>query len=264
MTNARDLHNALKSEVVETKSVPNFQLALAKLQWGKTDFGYSVHINSNTWISSGIQGKELLEHLGLEHCACSFLQGECWAKSVPEGFDLSAFASTLNGAFNGMREAEKKLEACGLRLVERESRRGYYGRGSDYYGDGHTSAGTPNKMKESNDDHFDFVFTFQDSEGGKGWTTHRHPKSQEITPDFIQALNFLGLQKMAECPQFDFEECYWSFIPYTGRDFDDGNTNWAHGSFDKHTTNFSETVHQLASVNAMLEPHGLSIFDSQR
>lgn len=251
------LHTALKSEVLGTQNIPNFQLALVKLQRGKTDFEYSLHINSNTWISSGIQGAQMLQHLGLEHSACSFLQGECWAMSVPEKFDLSAFASALSSTYNGMREAEKKIEACGLRLVD-DGRRNHYDRGSG--GDGHTSAETPNKMKESSDESFDFVFTFQETSDGKGWTTHRHPKNKEMIPSFVQALNFLNLQKMPECPQFDFEECYWSFIPYTGCDFDEGNTNWAHHSFDAHATNFTEGVHQLASVNDLLKPHGLNIF----
>lgn len=256
------LHNALKSEVLDTKSVPNFQLALAKLQWGKTDFGFSVHINSNTWISSGLQGKEFLHHLGLEHSPCSFLQGECWATEVPEGFDLASFASVLDGAFSGAREAEKKLETCGLRLVEDRSGGGYFGGRASYHGDGHTSNGTPNKMKESSDGNFDFVFTFQDTPGGKGWTTHRHPKT-ELSPALARALEFIGLHKMEECPQFDFEGCYWSFIPYSGDDFRDGNTDWAHRSFDAHAANFTAAIHQLSSVNEMLKPYGLSFFEDQ-
>lgn len=249
------LHNALKSEVLEKKNVPNFELALVKLQWGKTDFGFSLHVNSNTWISSGIQGQTFLGHLGLTHSACSFLQGECWAVNVPEGFDLAAFATTLDGAFNNIREAEKKLQACGIRLVKDRSDR-------EYYGDGHTSSSTPNKMKQGTDDNFDFVFTFQESDSGKGWTTHRHPKSGEITPDFAQALEFLSLTELAECPQFDFEKCYWSFISYTGDDFRDGNTSWAHQSFEAHPTNFTPAIHQLASVNEMLKPYGFSIFQT--
>jgi hypothetical protein len=179
--------------------------------------------------------------------------------SVPEGFDLSSFASTLDGAFNGMREAEKKIQACGLRLVDDGSGRGYHVRGSG--DDGHTSASMPNKMKESSDENFDFIFTFQETRDGKGWTIHRHPKSAEMTADFALALDFLNLKKMDECPQFDFDECYWSFIPYTGDSFADGNTSWAHHSFDAHSTNFTAAVHQLASVNEMLKPYGFSILE---
>lgn len=256
------LHNALKSEVLGTTSVPNFQLALVKLQWGKEDIGYSLHISTNTWISSGIQGKTYLQHLGLSHCACSFLQGECWAKAVSENFDLSAFASTLDSTFNGLREVEKKLEACGLRLVDDHSGRSLFGRGH-YGGDGHTSTGTPNKMKESSDEHFDFVFTFQEDSYDKGWTTHRHPKG-EMTAEFKGALAFLGIHHIPECPQFDFEKCWWSFTPYTGDDFRDGNANWAHAAFGAHEANFTAAVHQLVSINEALKAYGLALFEPYR
>src|SRR3989344_633506 len=250
------LHNALKSEAIETKSIPNFQLALARLQWGKTEIGYSLHVGTNTWISSGMQSSAFLQHLGFEHGVCQFLHGECWAKSVPEGFDLAAFASALEGAFNGMREVEKKLNSCGIPLIKERSRRtSYYGGGSDsYYGDGHTAAGTPKKMKEGSDDHFDFVFTFQETPEGKGWTVHRHSKGEKMNPDFLAALKFLEMERMGECPQFDFEECHWSFIPLRGEGFD-GNANYAHGTFEAHPKNFTEAVHQLASINAMLKPY---------
>jgi len=260
------LHNALKSEVVETKTIQNFQLALAKLQWGKNDYGFSVHIQSNTWISSGIQGSELLQHLGFGHSTCSFLNGECWVKSVSEDFRLSEFANTFESAFNGIRDAEKKLNLCGLRLRnERSSGVNYYGRGSgSYYGDGHTATSTPQKMKEGADDHFDFVLTFQETPNEKGWTVHRHPKEEGITPDFAAASRFLDIKRMEECPQFDFNECFWSFISYNGDQWGDGNANAAHSYFEAHPKNFTEAVQQLVSSQSVLKPYGLNLLEDHR
>jgi hypothetical protein len=247
------LHNSLKSETLEKTNTGNFQFALAKLQWSKTDIGFSVHVNSNTWISSGLQGGVFLDNLGLAHSECPFLQGECRAMSVSENFNLSSFAAVLEGAFSGVREAEKKLEACGIRIVDDRA---------GYYGDGHTSNGIPNKMKEGSDEHFDFAFTFQEMPDGKGWTTHRHPKTEKMMPDLVQALSFLNLKKMSECPQFGFEECYWSFIPLRGDGFMDGNTEWAHRAFEAHVANFTAAVSQLASINDSLRSYKLSFLNA--
>ena len=113
-------------------------------------------------------------------------------------------------------------------------------------------------MKATQDEHFDFVFTWISGGADKGWVTHYRGRHMPLPPSFDAALKFLGdFQWFKECPEFDFEGCWWRFTAYRENGFD-GNAEYAHRYFDAHAQNFSSGIRLLIEADALLAPHGLS------
>src|SRR5216684_2514921 len=114
--NGRDPHQALKSEVLSQARSSGANLILAKLQWGKDDIGYSLHMAPNSFsLSGGYQVTDFLSHLGFQRSGCSFIDSrECYVRWVDANFDVNVFASLFDQAFRNLSEAQKDLERCGF------------------------------------------------------------------------------------------------------------------------------------------------------
>ena len=67
-------------------------------------------------------------------------------------------------------------------------------------------------------------------------------KHMPLSAEFAAALEFIGgLLSFAECPEFDFESCWWRFA--SCREDVSGvfgrNTEYVHRAFDAHAAHFS-------------------------
>ena len=86
MTDA--LHQALKTEIVDTKSSGAAEVMLVRFQHGKDSFTYSLHVRPTTFSLSGWQTPDLLGQLGFAHGNCNFvLGGQCYSRGVGANFD---------------------------------------------------------------------------------------------------------------------------------------------------------------------------------
>jgi hypothetical protein len=82
-----------------------------------------------------------------------------------------------------------------------------------------------------------------------------------LAPEFSAALQFIGgFSWFADCPEFDFDGCWWRFVPFAqgSRHILDSNAEVAHRYFDAHAKNFSTGLEHLLSAHAVLDPHGMS------
>ncbi|HYR88453.1 MAG TPA: TIR domain-containing protein [Terriglobia bacterium] len=267
--NNRDLHQALKTEIVEKGSAEGVNLVLVKHQWGKNDIGFSLHVEPTSYSSSGIQMTDFLAHLGFERSHCTFSgTHECYARWVADVFTLAPFVDSFKKAFDAFRRAERHLESCGFRIEQLEGWGYFMGKQSragsrtrDTYGDGHTAA-TTKIMKSAEDEAFTFVFTWiETNDGEKGWTTHYNPKNPPLSAELIGVFEFLQLQQFEDCPAFDFEPCHWRFTAYQsrGNSVFDGNAEYAHALFNAHAANFSPGIKNLLDAHRLVEPFGMKL-----
>lgn len=166
--NGRNPHQALKSDIIGQARASRAEVVLARLQWGKEDIGFSLHINPNTYSTSGIQITDFLSYLDFRRSGCSFTTGrQCYVRWVDEGFDLSSFVASFDSSFAKLEDAEHDLEACGFFLNQPEGWGYFHGRqsgvsrrGADRMGgDGHTAMSVK-QLKQSTDDIFDYRFTW--------------------------------------------------------------------------------------------------------
>jgi hypothetical protein len=119
-------------------------------------------------------------------------------------------------------------------------------------GDGHV-APKSERMKGSEDNIFQFVFTWIDGAGDKGWTTHYRVKHMPLSLEFGAVLNFLGgFSSFPSCPEFGFESCWWRFTPYEADPSIpwSRNTEHAHNCFDAHATHFSPGVEKVLTAHS--------------
>lgn len=187
---------------------------------------------------------------------------------VSPELDLGQLAEAIGKALTLVQEADRHLEHCGLFIDQPEGWGYFYGRPSggrrirqDYSrGNGHVAPKTE-RMKEAEDDFFRFVFTWIDGAGDKGWTTHYRAKHMPLTEEFQSVLNFLGgFNWFADCPEYDFEGCWWRFTQCQSRgdDLYDNNAESAHRAFDAHATHFSAGIRGLLDAHAIIKPFGLT------
>lgn len=263
----RDLHQALKTEVLATTHSPSVDISLARLQWGKGDTALSLHVSPHTYSTAGWQTTDFLAHLGFQPGACAFSQrGACYAREVEPGFDIERFTKAFDPAFAMFLAAQRDLEACGFVLDQPEGWQFFTGTPRSrpsrvdlsMRGDGHTAM-KHQSMKASEDDTFAFKFTWLESPREKGWGIHYRPKHTPLSSELQSVFTFLGLTQFAECPEYDFESCYWRSIAFRsdGDGFFDSNANIAHAWFDAHSTRFSSGIEKLLSTNAQVEVVGL-------
>ncbi|HLG72568.1 MAG TPA: TIR domain-containing protein [Chloroflexota bacterium] len=250
------LHQSLKTEEVATGAVDGLNVKLVRLQDGKEDIRFSLHAYVSTWISAGFQLGDFLELAGFEKGRCAFFPGgECYARQVSGDFNLGAFTDAGGRAYQELRGAETHLQRCGI-FLDRPSartRRGYAGA----RGDGHTSP-KQTSMKQAEDDNFQFAFTWLEGGQDKGWATHYRPK-QDPSAELMAAFNYLDFNQFGQCPEFDFDPCYWHFVSFEGgRNHFESNAGFAHQSFDAHAEHFSPALEQLLEVHRLLRPFGMS------
>lgn len=272
MIGARDLHNSLKTEVIAKANAGGAEMALTKLAWGKNDTAFSLHVAPHTHSMSGLQITDFLSYLGFARQACAILRSECYVRQVPESFDLDAFGAALDAGYKEISQAEGHLQSCGFPLDQPEGWGYFYGkhsggrsRESHYSGDGHTSAVTPEQMNITEDDVFQFVFTWiQSSERERGWTIHYHPKHPPLSVELQGVFQFLGIKEFKECPQFEFESCGWRHIEFEdrgNRGFD-SNATAANRCFEAQAAHFSLGIKALLAAQATMEKVGMGFLPS--
>ncbi|RJR51739.1 MAG: TIR domain-containing protein [Desulfobacteraceae bacterium] len=258
-----DLHAALKTTIIQEASVPGLQFKHVRLQNGKDDFLDTLHVHPNSWTTSGLQSSDLLNFAGFRRSPCAFFRSECFAKAIPESFDVDGFAQSAVKALKHLQEGERHLENCGIVIPQPEG----WGTGTrrsssrEYVkGDGHV-APKANRLKESEDEFFRFVLSWVEGGGAKGWTTHYRAKHMPLSAEFAAAMDFLGVfSTFRECPEFDFEMCWWQFISFheDGRGPFGRNTEYVHRYYEAHAAHFSLGLKSILAAHVELNRHGLS------
>jgi hypothetical protein len=272
--NGRDPHQALKSEVLGQVRSGTTNLVLAKLQWSKDNIGFSLHVSPNSYsLSGGYQITDFLSHLGFQRSGCPFIDSrQCYVRWVDANFDLNAFAGFFDKAYNNLTDAQKDLERCGF-FFDKPEGLGYFlggqsrSRRHDFQmsGDGHTAMSVK-QMKQSDDEVFQYRFTWLESANDKGWVIHYRPKHPPLSSELQSVFKFLGMQSSTQCPEYDFEPCHWYSIAFEekGDRVFDNNANTAHGWFDSHAQYFSTGIQKLLSANAEIEKSGLTFLPFQK
>jgi hypothetical protein len=224
--NSRDPHIAPKTELVAKANRASLEAVVARQQWSKTEVAYSLHVNSSSHTTAGLQVSDFLGYLGFQRSErCSFTAfRRCYVKWVPEGFDPEAFLSGFEYAFAHLQLAERALEACGFLLPQPEGWGFYYDKPSGrphrgpatLSGDGH-SARQVRELKQTEDETFLFRFTFVETEREKGFVTHYRPKHPPVSLELRGVFHYLGLREFDGCPEFEFEPCFYRAIRFESR-----------------------------------------------
>jgi hypothetical protein len=78
----RDAHSALKSEVIRKVNAGHLEIVLARLQWGKDDKAWNLHVNPTSFSTAGLQSTDWLAYLGFQrNDRCSFTSFQrCYSK----------------------------------------------------------------------------------------------------------------------------------------------------------------------------------------
>lgn len=269
-----DLHSALKTEIVKKVNGDGIEFAVIRLQHSKDNIQHTLHVRPSSHSLSGLQTTDLLAHIGFRRSPCSFLISECYALVIQPTFDLEAFASAFDKAYSSFTQADKHLETCGLSIERPEGWGFFNGKSSGSsrnslryhpHGNGHVSPKSE-RMKQSMDQYFHFVFTWIEGGVDKGWTTHYKAIHPPLSDELQSALRFIGgFNSFTECPEFNFEPCSWRFLPHQSRgdSFFEGNADFAHRCFDSHSEHFSKGLELLLRTHASLQPFGLSFLRLQ-
>lgn len=242
-------------------------MKLVRLQHGKEHFSHSLHAFPNSYSSAGLQTTDFLAFLGFRRSSCGFGSSECYAMRVPEGFKVAEFSEAFRKFSEFVSTAERHLSACGLYLPQPEGWSYFIGGGRPdrrpapprARGDGHHSP-KQERMKESEDESFRYVFTWIEGGSDKGWVTHYVAKD-DVSADRLALLSnvFPEFQRFEECPEFNFEPCLWRFTAFESRgDMWRSNAEYAHEFFDAHVSNFASGVAALFAADALMRPLGLT------
>lgn len=264
----KDLHAGLKTTVLADTVEGGINYKHVRLQYSKDDFADTLHASPRSYSSAGIQATDFLHFLGFTRSPCAFHGTECFCRFLNPEHDVPALTRAIGTALEKFKQAARTLEGCGLFIDQPEGWGFFYGKPASNWtfraprpsGNGHV-APKSQRMKESEDEFFRFVFTWIDGAGDKGWTTHYRAKHMPLSPEFQAALDFLGgFSWFPDCPEFEFEGCWWRFTAYRddNRSAFNPTTEYAHRYFDAHATNFSRGLQQLLAAHADLQPHGIS------
>ena len=261
-----DHHSALVSEQVSEASGAGVKFVMAKLQWGKDDFGYSLHAEPSSFSSYGMQTTDFLNLLGFRREDCSFVSSrECFTIWVDSEFEVSSFARKFDESYSVFEKATRLLESCG-HFVDQPEGWGYYrGKPSSgksnrsrlgYSADGHKGNKTE-LLKQTEDDNFSYRMSWIESGSEKGWVFHYRLKNQKNN-HFLPVLEFLGLRRFSDCPYFEFEECNWMYFQHENRgdSFFESNASFVHGFFGAHEKNFSSALNIIVDANELVKPFG--------
>lgn len=273
--NGRDPHSALKIQEVVKANQNHLEAVVTRLQWGKEDVGYSLHVYPSSYTTSGLQTTDFLAYLGFERSDdCPFTNGrQCYVKWVPEGFDPDGFLTAFQSAFVDLEQADRGLQACGFWLPQPEGWGFFHGKSSGqsyrgptgFSGDGHT-ARTIDSMKQTEDQNFFYRFSFIDSDYDKGFVTHYRPKHPPLSAELRCVFRFLGLQEFQQCPEFDFEPCFYRTVAFEshGDGIFDSNAQYTHQHFDAHENQFSSAIEKLLASNVGIESLGMAFLPFEK
>lgn len=264
----RDLHSALKTIVLQEVHEGGIRYKAIRLQHGKDDFVDSLHANPSSFTTAGLQTTDLLSFLGFKRSRCAFHDGECFVKEIPAEFNVSEFAKSVHNAYVLILDGSRHLEKCGI-FIDQPEGWGFFNHKPSlnrhfpvYHskGNGHIAAKSE-RMKVSEDEYFRFAFTWIDGADDKGWTIHYRAKHMPLSPEFSATLSFLGgFSTFQECPEFEFDSCWWRFISFKENESDPwrDNAEYAHSHFDSHAEHFSPGSKQLLAAHAELQKYGIS------
>lgn len=261
-------HSALKTNVARDFTEGGIHFKQVTLQHSKDRVTETLHACPRMYTTSGIQLTDFLTFLGFARSDCPFHRGECYCREIPSAIDTVGMGKAVATAFGPLSNAAHALQACGLTVNQSEGWGYFFGKPSErrrtsyVSGDGHTAAKIE-RLKESQDEFFRYVFTWIDTGTTKGWTTHYRANHMPLSVEFHAALDFLGgFSWFGECPEYDFEGCWWRFTPYQTRGDDRVRNNplvdAAHRNFDAHATQFAKGLRLFLSAHADLEPFGIS------
>lgn len=263
-----DLHSALKTTVLEELAAGGIKYIRVRLQNGKDDIIESLHARPTQYSTAGFQSTDFLPLIGFSRSACAFHHGECFCREIEDETRLKELITAIAESFSCFENAIGHLEACGLFVDQPEGWGYFYGKPAQgrnrplihCSGDGHMSP-TSKPMKTLEDEFFNFAFTWIEGGYDKGWTTHCRAKHMPLSTEFQAVIEFLGgFNWFDNCPEYDFEGCWWRFMPFENRgdSLFDSNAEVAHRWFDAHATNFSAGIKGLLASHAILQPWNLS------
>jgi len=269
--NRYDHHTALVSEQISQASANGVRFVVGKLQWGKNDFGYSLHAEPSSYTTYGMQTTDFLDYLGFTRESCQFVSRRvCYTTWVDSEFDLPNFAKNFGDAFGLFEKATRLLESCGHFLDQPEGWEYFYPNAkrraprskTGYGGDGH-NANRVEVMKQTEDDDFFYRLSWIEKANTKGLVLHyrlKNPSDEEL----LSVVKLLDLNTFRECPLFEFEQCFWMFIEYQtrGDDIFEGNAAFAHRCYDSHAKNFSAAARMLAEANNLMSAFGFHFLNS--
>lgn len=243
-------------------------LILMQLQSSKTDISHSLHVRPSEFSTAGFQWTDFLSQVGFTRTQCPYHHGDGYCRFVEKGLDLNACGQALGAAYRKVQEADRHFEACGFWLPRSEGFGYFYGRPSTptrhpttrVIGDGHTSPKS-HRQKFSEDANFEYVLSWIEGGTERGWTTHFRPKTGQVSEEVQTVFDLIGIDRFQECPEFEFDPCFWRFTPFEAREdfFGGGNAENAHRSFDGLAANFSPAVEVFLSAEALLEPLGFTM-----
>ncbi len=263
----KDHHTALRSEVLAKINAGYVEIVLARLQSGKDDVTFTLHVSPSAFTSAGLQTTDWLRFLGFkENAQCQFANARhCFSKEVPEGYDLQRFATAFNEGFGQLQRAEEGLQACGFWLPgARQLSAGARAFRQELSGDGHRAMSTE-PMKASEDNNFCYKFTFINTGREKGFVTHYRPRHPPLSSEVRSVFRYLGLKEFHQCPEFDFEGCHYRTLQFLESDNPfQGNVDFAHQSFGAHAARFSPAVEALLAANTAAERAGLTFLPIAR
>ncbi|MFH1781512.1 MAG: TIR domain-containing protein [Patescibacteria group bacterium] len=272
----KDLHVALKNEIIGEEKASGVSGILVKHQQSKTDIYYSLHIGlSSMSVSGGIQQTDFAARLGFQLQKCAFQPSRrCYAIEVPENFDYKGFIRAFEGTYSKLRSAQGDLNKCGIHIDGDEGLAYFFGKKSTRspwsdseqraFGDAHR-AGQIKKLKETEDDVFKYVLTWMENGNEKGWTIHYLPKHPPMSSEVCAVMNFFKLGTFSECLQNNFNPCRWKFIKFND---DEDSTSIVHGSadrahswFNSHQEHFGKGLQCVVEAEAIVSKFGLHILE---
>ena len=245
-----DLHRAPKTEVLGRQQVPGAEFIQVKLQRGKSDLAHSLHVA----VSDDVIGQLLFE-LGFRKGPCQFsIHGHCFSRALDSAVDLPVFMSAFAAAREKYVAASTTLGSCGLSLSPelREATFGGF--------DGHTADRTK-KLKQAEDESFRYVLTFVElpEEEVRGWVTHYHSRADLPLQMAAILTGVVRLDPFRECPEFDFDPCFWSYTAAHPPDLIALNANMVHDRFEQSPGRFPAGLAALAAADDALRPVGVSL-----
>jgi len=265
-----ELHSALKTEEVNSVSADSTQIKLIRLVHGRDRSNLSLHVNPTSFSLSGLQTTGVLSILGFTMSECAFFpSGKCYARAVEDNFNIDEFARVFPPASKALIEVEQLLRSCGLTIGANEGYSYFFGGQSGgrsrrhmARGDGHTSPKT-SEPKKKTDNLFNYVFTFIDGGTDRGWATHIWPVNPPLSPEHQAIFKMLEFNIFSECPQNDFNPCWWFFTPYEqrGDSFIDSNANVAHEWFGNLETKFAPAVEKIVLVHKAFVPFNMRVLN---
>jgi hypothetical protein len=264
----RNLHMSLKSNIEKKIYEPMGEFLIVKLQYGKNDELFSLHVSPSSISLNSIQLDDFLKILGFQESKCQFTANrKCFVKLISASFNLEEFADDVVGAFLQFRNSIDDLSNCGFYLPKSDD--WHYQPGQSYVkksldllleGDGHNGM-TQSLMQEASDDFMQYKLSWLISNNGRGWIFHYRPKRAPISSEIESVFQFLGMQQFMECPNFDFEPCFWRSIKLHGPEsvgVGQGNdlSLYVPWWFSQHSTHFSSGIQKILESNSKMEKYG--------